>query len=62
MPKSRRVPWILSYRQKKLVSGKFRKTEEEARQAKLDGNWNQFSRLKYLLRKCWWGIKSYKDK
>ena len=58
----RKVPWILSYRQRKYTSRKFRETEKKATEAKLSGDWMEFSRIKSLLRRVWWGIKRYKDK
>ena len=58
----RKIPWILSYNQRKLTSRKFRKTEEEIQKAKDEKRWTDCIRLKSLLRRAWWGIKRYKDK
>ena len=55
--KDRSVPWILKYRQRKYRSGKMRKTESEIQSAKNRGDWGLVIRLKYLLRKTWWGYK-----
>lgn len=60
--KDRRPPWILSYKQRKYTSRKFREAEKKATEAKLAGDWAQFSKIKSLLRRVWWGIKRYKDK
>ena len=55
--KDRSVPWILRYRERKLLSAKMRKTEEQIQKAKEEKDWGLVIRLKYLLRKSWWGYK-----
>ena len=55
----RKVPWILSYAQRKFTSRKFRKTEEDAKLAKDEGRWYDYAKIKLKLRKAWWGIKRY---
>jgi len=60
--KDRPVPWILRYRERKYRSPKVRKTEAEIQKAKNEKNWSLVIRLKYLLRKSWWGYKTCKNK
>jgi hypothetical protein len=60
--KDRRVPWLLSWRQRAYKSVKIRKTENEILNAKKSGDWLQVIKLKNLLRKVWWGYKRIKDK
>ncbi len=55
--KNRSVPWILKYKEQKLKSGKIRKTENQIQEAKDNQDWGLVIRLKYLLRKSWWGYK-----
>tara|TARA_B000000557_G_scaffold257453_1_gene250781 strand:- start:6044 stop:6241 length:198 start_codon:yes stop_codon:yes gene_type:complete len=57
----KREPWKLSYNQRKKVSRKFKNTEEEALQAKQEGRWYDYAKIKLKLRKVWWGIKRYKN-
>lgn len=58
----RKVPWILSYRQRFLRSKKLRDTEKEIKQARHDQDWGKVTKLGRLIRRVWWGIKRYKDK
>lgn len=58
----RKPSWVLSFRQRKLLSRKFKKTEEQIQECKDAGDWLCVKRLKSLLRRVWWGIKRYKDK
>lgn len=58
----RREPWKLPYQKRKSVSKKFKDTEIEIQKAKQSQNWTKVKRLKYILRKVWWGIKRYKNK
>jgi hypothetical protein len=57
----RREPWKLPYDKRKKVSKKFKNAEKEAQQAKQEGRWYDYSKIKLKLRKIWWGIKRYKD-
>jgi hypothetical protein len=41
---------------------KFKDTEIEIQKAKQSQDWTKVKRLKYILRKVWWGIKRYKNK
>ena len=58
----RRVPWILSYKQKFMRCKKLKDTEKEIKQARMDGEWLKAIRLGRLIRHVWWGIKRYKNK
>lgn len=58
----RRSPWLLSWQERPLRTRKIRKTEHEIQEAKDAGDWTLVSRLKYLLRKAWWGYKRIKNK
>ena len=49
----KREPWKLSYNQRKKVSRKFKNTEEEALQAKQEGRWYDYAKIKLKLRKVW---------
>tara|TARA_B100000212_G_scaffold341984_1_gene326989 strand:- start:17725 stop:17925 length:201 start_codon:yes stop_codon:yes gene_type:complete len=60
--KDRSVPWILRYRERKDLSKKIRKTEAAVKKAKAEQDWGLVMRLKYLLRKSWWGYKKIKSK
>lgn len=61
MPRQdRSVPWILPWSKRRSVSKKFKDTEKEIKQCRLDGDWKRVKRLRYLLRNVWWGIKRYK--
>lgn len=55
-------PWKLSDRQRKLTCRKYKETEKEIKQCKLDGNWLCVKKLRSLLRRVWWGLKRYKNK
>jgi len=54
--------WILSWRQRKYLSKKFKDTEKLIQECKDSGNWKEEKRLKSLLRRSWWGIKRYMNK
>jgi hypothetical protein len=58
----RRSPWLLSWNQRPHKTRKIRKTERQIQDAKDAENWKLVSRLKYLLRKAWWGYKKIKNK
>ncbi|NDG52718.1 MAG: hypothetical protein EBY39_06805 [Flavobacteriia bacterium] len=58
--KERREPWKLPYLKRTKVSKKFKETEKAAREAKSQGRWYDFAKIKLKLRKVWWGIKRYK--
>lgn len=60
--KEKRSPWLLSWHERPLRNKKTRKTEQQIQDAKDAGNWTLVSRLKYLLRKTWWGYKKIKNK
>jgi hypothetical protein len=60
--KTRKPWWILTFRQRKFLSRKFRDTEKLIQENKDSGNWSEVSRLQSLLRRVWWGIKRYRDK
>ena len=60
MRQERREPWKLPYSQRSKTSKKFRDTEKKIKQPENDHEWYSAAKLKYLLRKCWWGIKRYK--
>jgi hypothetical protein len=60
--KDRKPWWILSIRQRKLLSRKFKSTETAIQDCKDKGDWACVRRLRSLLRRAWWGIKRYKDK
>lgn len=54
--------WILSFHQRKLLSRKFKKTQDEIQFCKDNGDWDCVMYLQSLLRRAWWGIKRYKNK
>jgi len=58
----RRSPWLLAWHQRPHKNRKIRKTEQQIQDAKDVGDWILVSRLKYLLRKVWWGYKRIKNK
>lgn len=60
MRQDRRSPWILPFSQRHKVSRKYKDTEKQIKQCKLNKDWECVKRLKYLLRQAWWGIKRYK--
>ena len=62
MRKDNKPWWILSYRQRKFSSRKFKKTESQIQEAKDEEDWLEVIRLKSLLRRVWWGVKRYKNK
>jgi len=62
MRKDNKPWWILSYRQRKFLSRKFKKTESQIQEAKDEEDWLEVIRLKSLLRRVWWGVKRYKNK
>ena len=62
MRKDRKPWWILSHRQRKFLSRKFKNKESEIQEAKEDGDWLKVIKLKSFLRRVWWGVKRYKNK
>lgn len=60
--KDRKLPWLLTWRQRSLRTRKMKRTEEEILTAKKEGNWTKAIKLKHLLRKVWWGYKRIKNK
>lgn len=57
-----RSPWLLTWNQRSLKTRKIRKTEQQIQDAKDKGDWILVSKLKYILRKAWWGYKKIKNK
>lgn len=60
--KNNKPSWILSYKQRKKVSRKFKTTQQQIDRYKQNGDWSCASKLSRLLRNVWWGIKRYRDK
>ena len=54
------APWVPAYWLRKYFTSKIRKTEEEIRLLKANGDWTEASKKEYKLRNSWWGYKKFK--